>query len=122
MSDTEEKISIQPDFLLVERPNGFEVELEDQRASLARISSICKEASCQKVLIRGTGTTVKLAIADVFQLGQEIAKLGLKIAVVESHDAANDDVEFLELVVQNRGLPLRFFECETSAKEWLGVC
>ena len=43
------------------------------------------------------------------------------MAIVESHDASIDDVKFLETVAQNRGGPLKFFDTEIAAKDWLGV-
>ena len=60
-------------------------------------------------------------MVDIFNLGQEIANLGLRIAVVESHNASNKDVKFLETVVKNRGGPIQFFDNEQDAKDWLGI-
>ena len=85
------------------------------------ISVACKEAGVRKVLILGPRTKVKLSVTDIFTCGQEIAKLGLMIAVVELHDASDKDVTFFENVVRNRGIPLQFFDNQQDAKDWLGV-
>jgi hypothetical protein len=45
----------------------------------------------------------------------------LPIAMAESHDASDEDVSFLENVVANRGEPIRFFDTEREAKDWLGI-
>jgi len=86
---------------------------------LMDISAFCKEADCQNVLIRGPQTSVKLSPLDIHELGKEIAKLNLRIAVAESHDASDEDVKFLEDVVWNRGRPIKFFNSELEAKYWL---
>ena len=121
MGTSEYKISIQPGYLLVERPQGYEVVWGEQPARLMEISAACKEAGCRKVLILGPRTKVRLSVSDIFDLGKEIAKLGLRIAVVELHDASNEDVEFLEHVAMNRGGPIQFFGNEQDAKVWLGI-
>jgi len=95
-------ISIRPGYVLVERPEDYEVVLSEQPAELLKISECCKESGCRKVLILGPRTNVRLSVADIYDLGESIAKLGLKIAVVESHNASDSDVEFLENVVSNR--------------------
>jgi len=121
MSALEYKLTIQRDYLLVERPHDYEVVISEQSERLREISAACKDADCRKVLIIGPKTTVKLSVTELFNLGHEIARLGLQIAVVELHDASNADVKFLENVVQNRGNPIQFFDNTQDAKEWLGV-
>lgn len=69
----------------------------------------------------GVQTKVQLSTMEIFDLGKKVSQLGLKIAIVESHDAPKVDVEFFEQVVTNRGGPMRFFECVDEAKTWLGV-
>ena len=121
MGKSEYQISIQPDCVLVERAQDYEVVLSEQPAMLMAISESCKKAGCRKVLILGPRTKVRLSLQDVFDLGQEIAKLGLRIAVVESHDAPEEKVKFLENVVTNRGDLIQFFDSEQHAKDWLGI-
>jgi len=115
------KISIQPKYVLVERPLDYEVVLGEMPAMLAELSAVCKEAGCQKVLILGSKTHVSLETMDIYDLGDQIATTRLQIAIVESHDASDDDENFLETVVFNRGGPLQFFIDEEEARNWLEV-
>jgi len=121
MGESTYRRPVQPGYVLVERSKNHEVVLKDQPAMLMQLSDACREAGCQRVLIRGSGTTVKLSNIDIFELGEQIAKLGLRIAVVEEHDASPEHVEFLETVAANRGGAIQFFANEPDAKEWLGV-
>ena len=119
MGNSGYNISIQSNYVLVERPQDYEVTLNEQPAMLMELSSVCKEADCRNALILGSGTKVKLSTFDILDLGQQIAKLDLRIAIVESHDASNEDVNFLENTVWNRGGYIRFFDSEIEAKYWL---
>lgn len=119
MGDSDYKISIQPGYVLVERPQDYEVTLNEQPAMLMELAAFCKKAGCREVLIRGPKTTVNLSPLEIHELGIEIAKLDLRIAVAESHDASDEDVRFLENVVWNRGRPIKFFDSEFEAKYWL---
>ncbi len=121
MGTSKQRISLQSGYLLVERPQDYEVVWSEQPARLMEMSAACKEAGCRKVLILGPRTKVRLSVSDIFDLGKEIAKLGLRIAVVELHDASNEDVELLENVAMNRGGPIQFFDNEQDAKDWLGI-
>ena len=121
MNVEDSKFSVQPEYLVVQRPPNYVVNLRDQAAELEGISAACKAADRRKVLILGSDTGVRLSFTDIYDLGEEIARLGLRIAVVEDHDASDEDVDFLETVALNRGGSLRFFNAERDAKDWLGV-
>lgn len=121
MDNLNHKISSQPGYVLVERAEDYEVILHEQPRQLREMSAFCKTAGCRKVLILGPNTKVRLSGLEVFELGKEIAKTDLQIAVVESHDAPDVDVNFLETVALNRGGLIRFFDTDTEAKSWLGV-
>ena len=112
-------ISIQSNFVLVERSRNYEVTLNEQPAMRTELSSVCKEADCQNALILGPRTKVNLSTFDILDLGKQIAKLGLRIAIAESHDASSEDVKFMEKAVWNRGGYIRFFDSEMEAKYWL---
>ena len=120
LNNPDYKISTERSYILVERSRDYEVVWSEQPAMLQKIADSCKEAGCKKVLVVGPRTRVSLSVTDIFNLGQEIAKLDLKIAVVELHDASNDDVKFLENVAMNRGGPIRFFDNQQEAEAWLG--
>ncbi len=121
MSSANYNISIQSGYVLVERPRDYQVVLDEQPAMLMELSAICKEANCRNVLILGPKTKVSLSTFDILELGSQIADSRLKIAMVEAHDAPNDDVNFLENVAWNRGGLIRFFDSDMEAKEWLGI-
>ncbi len=119
MGNSDYKISIQSGYVLVERPQDYEVNLNEEPAMLMELLSVCKEADCRNALILGPRTKVNLSTFDILDLGQKIAKLDLRIAIVESHDASVEDVKFLENAVWNRGGYIRFFDSEMEAKYWL---
>jgi hypothetical protein len=121
MVNSQSQISIRPGYVLVERPQDYDVVLSTQAAELARISGACKKAGCAKVLVLGPRTRVRLSVTDIFQLGADIADMGLEIAVVEVHNAPKEKVNFLENVTRNRGSPIQFFDDEQEAKDWLGI-
>jgi len=121
LTKSDYEISIRHDYILVERPEDYEVILGEMPAMLAELSAVCKEVGCRKVLILGSKTHVSLETMDIHDLGNLIANTHLQIAIVESHDASDDDENFLETVVFNRGGPLQFFVDEEEAKNWLAV-
>ena len=121
ISNSSYRTSIQPGYVLVERPVGYEVVSSEQPAMLMEISTFCNEAACRKVLIIGPKTKVSLTVADIYSLGAEAANLRLQVALVESHDASKEDVNFLETVMRNRGGSIQFFETEREAKDWLAI-
>lgn len=121
MSNPYYRISFLSDHVLVERPAGYEVDPNRMPAFLTEMSAFCDKVSCRKVLVLGAETKVELSTLDIYDLGEQIANLHLKIAIVETHDASEDDECFLETVAFNRSSPLQFFETEDDAKHWLEV-
>jgi len=121
MSNPNFKISVQEGYVLMERQAGSTVVPGDQPAMQAELLGFCKEANCRNVIITGSDVKVDLSTLDLLELGNEIANSGLRIAVVETHDASADDVSFLENVAWNRGGLIQFFDAEDAALEWLGV-
>ncbi len=121
MPDPEYKISIQSGYVLVENPPDYDVVWIEQPPKLQAMSAACSEAGYNKVLIRGSKENVKLTTGQVFALGVEVAKLNLMVAVVTQHDASKETEKLLENVATNRGLPVRFFDNEQDARDWLGV-
>ena len=107
--------------MLVENPPDYDVVWIEQPPKLQAMSAACSEAGYNKVLIRGSKENVKLTTMQVFALGKEVAKLKLMVAVVTQHDASKEMVKFLENVTKNRSLPVRFFDNEQDARDWLGV-
>ncbi len=114
-------MSIQPGYVLVERPRDYKVESTRLPEMLMELSVFCKAAACRKVLVLGPDTKVKLSESDIVDLGTELAKLNVKIAIVESHDASDEDVKLLENEAGERGGSIRFFDSEPAAKDWLRI-
>ena len=121
MDGSSYKMSIQHDYVLVERPQHYTVVLDEQPAMLTELSAVCKQAGTRNVLILGPKTEVALSKFDILELGGQIANSRLRIAIAEEHDAANEDVELLESVAWNRGGLIKFFDSKTEAEDWLGT-
>lgn len=114
-------MSLQPGYVLVERPLGYEVSLDSHSAEIQRLADFCSDSDRKKVLITGRDTKVNLEPMDLYDLCREVAQHHLQIAMVEIHNASEEDVFFFQNVSNNRGGPLNFFDTEEEAKEWLGV-
>ena len=121
LSNSKYQISIQSGYVLVEDPPDYEVVLSEQSAKLQAISNACSEVGYRKVLIRGTRATSNLTVTDFYEFGNEVARIKMQIAIVTSLNASKADLKFFENVATNRGSPLRFFDDEQDAKDWLGV-
>ena len=119
MAESQYAISTQSGYVLVEDPPDYDVVWTEQPAKLQAISAACAKAGYRKVLIRGSKANVKLTPMEIFNFGEAVAKLGLRIAIVTSHDASIEDERFFEDVATNRGSPVRFFDNERDAKDWL---
>ena len=105
----------------MEREPGSRIVPGEQAAMQAELLAFCKEASIRNVVVTGSDVKVDLSTLDLLELGNEIANSGLRVAVVETHDATEDDVGFLENVAWNRGGVIQFFDSKEEALEWLGV-
>ena len=121
MENLNQTISIQPDYVLVERPPGYEVVVSDQATALLELSTACKKAGCNKVLVLGPRTNMCLSAFDILELGAGIAKLDLQMAIVELHNASEDAVSLLESAARNRGGAVKFFDDVRAAKDWLAI-
>ena len=121
MRNSEQTISIRPDHILVERPPGYEVVLSEQSRDLLELSVANNETGCNKVLVVGPRTKVRLSTFDILELGKRIGKLDIQMAIVEIHDASNNAMSFLKTVAFNRGSKIRFFDNVEDAKGWLEI-
>ncbi len=121
MNTSETSISIQPGYVLVQHPAEYEVISSEMPALFGRVATACETEGCRKVLVAGPETKVRLSVLGIYDLGEELARLGLKIAFSVQHDASIRDIRFFETVASNRGGDIRFFDSEQQAKDWLGV-
>ena len=95
--------------------------LREQSKDLLELSAVSNETGCNKVLVVGPNTKVRLSAFDILELGKRIAKLDIQLAIVEIHDASTDAVSLLKTGVFNRGSKIRFFDNVKDAKDWLEV-
>jgi hypothetical protein len=121
MENLIQTISIHSDYVLVERPPGYEVVQSEQPTALLELSTACNEAGCKKVLVVGPSTKMSLSAFDLLELGQQIAKLGIQMAIADLHDASDDAMSLLETAALNRGGMVKFFDNERDAKDWLEI-
>ena len=119
MAKTAYTIRIESDYIHVERAPGSRVDFQSQPAMIRDILANCKAAGCRKILLTGPKIRVRLSTSDIYDLGREVAKSQIRIAVVEEHDADPEDTIFFETVARNRGGFIKFFADEDSAKRWL---
>jgi len=121
MTDPEYTISIQPGYVLVEDPSNYDLVWSEQPSKLKAIAAVCSEAGTNKVLIQGSKANVKLSVMEIYVLGEEIAKLHLKVAIFTSTDLSKKDKGFFQNVAINRGSYIQFFDNEQDAIDWLDV-
>ena len=114
-------VTVQPDHILVERPPGYEVVAQDLPQAMEALTALCEEAGCDKVLVVGPSTRVNLSAFDLFDLGKAIAKLKIRMAIAELHDATDDATGLLKVAALNRGSKVRFFDNVQDARDWLGI-
>ena len=119
MRNSDQAITIHPDYILVERPPDYEVVLGEQPKALLELSAACNEADCKKVLVVGPRSRISLSAFDIVEVGKEIGKLDIQMAIAELHDASTDAVSLLKTVALNRGSTIRFFDNVKDAKDWL---
>ena len=121
MASLNYKVIIWHDHVVIERPDEYEIDLDDMPAMLNEMSAACQKIGSSKVLMRGQKTKVNLSTSQIYDLGTEIASWNLHIAIVEKHDASNEEVNALKAVVVSNGPPIQFFDTEFEARSWLGV-
>lgn len=121
MENPDQTISIHSDYVLVERPPGYEVVNSEQLSALKKLSTACNNAGSNKVLILGPRTRISLSAFDLLDLGAEIAKRKLQMAIVELSDASEDALSLLESAARNRGGAVKFFDNVGDAKTWLEI-
>ena len=108
-------------YVVLQHEAGYTVALDEQRAVFIELDEACERIGSRKVLVSGPDTHVDLSTFDLFELGQQIAQLGLQVAILENDDASQMARSFLETVTFNRSRPLRFFGTEEEAMAWLEV-
>lgn len=80
-------------YIRAERPAKYSVGPGGESDLLEKLVEECHAARCQNVLVLGSDIRIRLSTMDVLELGAEIADTRLNIAVVETHNAAQEDVD-----------------------------
>jgi hypothetical protein len=120
MSD-QDHIVIERGYVRIEEPSGFEVILEEQKFRLQVVAAACRDANTNKVLINGPATKVSLSAIELLELAEKIAELKLQVALVVNTDISSGLESFFVEMASDRGSPMRFFENEEAAKDWLNI-
>lgn len=94
---------------------------EHELQFLRSLAEICGQSDRNNVLLIGSGPKADLCALDLLELGRAISVSGLNIAAVCNRNIVDEDAEFLQDIVWNRGGAIRFFAEEQPALEWLGV-
>ena len=121
MTDSKYVISIQPGYALVEEPADYEVVWKEQPSKLRELAATCREADTNKVIVKGSTVNVKLSMMEILMLSKEIAKVKLNIAIITKHDLTKEHETLFKDIATNRGSPIRFFDNEPDAKDWLAI-
>jgi len=97
------------------------VTLEVIRELAIRVSGICAEKKCYRVLNDMRTATVKISIPDLYAVPKTMSESGLPRRLMRALVVPSDfdDSEFLENVTRNRGHNLMVFKDIEKAKEWL---
>jgi hypothetical protein len=102
---------------------GFDESPEDVRNYAMGVLSAGLESGVTRVLCDETELEYRLGIFDTYEAGKFLSEnvpAIVKVAIV-CNSVAHPDTRFFEDVVVNRGLSLRFFPDNESAREWLMV-
>ena len=93
MADLRYTISIEAGYIRMTRLPGYKVLGSDMAALLDNLSSACDAAGAKRVLITGADPDVQLRTEEVLELGEAIARLELRIALVERNIQQEEDAE-----------------------------
>lgn len=108
-------------YVFVSRPVGYVMDSESVKVSTAQITSACRDAGVNGVLIFGPRTYVRATEAELTGIVETYAKVGLRIAIVESHNAKPETTSFFRQAAKSRGVPVRFFDKIRDATDWLSA-
>lgn len=115
------RFNVEECYVRVYRSGGGRCSPEHELQFLRSLTEICNESSRHNVLLVGSGPKADLSALDLLELGRAISESGLNIAAVCNQNIVEEDAEFLQDIVWNRGGAIRFFIDEQAALEWLGV-
>lgn len=117
------KLKVHGNYIHIIQPPGFAITIESMEETWITAGRICKENSCNKVLIEAFKPERYLDTMSAFDAGRILAEnmFGSTVAICY-HDYEYDDLSiFFKTVAQNRGVPVEFFSDVKEAFLWLGV-
>jgi len=65
MTGSQHQLSTEPGYVLVRRPDNYEVDWSELPAFFAELSTYCEEAGCRNVILVGSNTNVKLSTMGI---------------------------------------------------------
>lgn len=72
------------------------------------------------LILNLTGALSPMDAFDIVAISEEVGwKRNFKVAMVERNAAALEDTHFTEIVAGNRAYPVRVFDNEDDARDWL---
>ena len=115
------RFTVEDGYVRVYRSSSGVCSPEHELQFLRSLGDICVQSERNNVLLIGSGPQADLSALDLLELGRAISESGLNIAAVCNRNIVNEDAEFLQDIVWNRGGAIRFFDDEQPALEWLGI-
>lgn len=117
------EVDFRGDHIRIEHGSGFEITAEGMGAFWERLGEICRQYACDRVLATGPAPTRKLDTVGAFRSGVKAAEVYPNLWLALCFDGYKPD-EMSELFVtaaRNRGVRVKFFSSEETARRWLGV-
>jgi len=114
MKDDQQLLDLREDGIVVANWCHAQPDKSELKSYWTSIASTCAQNNTTKVLVCGDRTMCKLGTTSAYDIGEYISKLsviGLRIAVFAT--APQEPQNFLETVLHNRGVSLRFFPRRT---------
>ena len=108
---------------MVELVYQGDVDLNETIASRADVARIANENSLTRAFIDFKNCSFSLSASDLYRFGNSFDKVGMPTNIIISGVVNSGDKKgrFLENVVKNRFMKIKFFETRRDAAEWLGV-
>lgn len=111
------------DGVLYVTASGFDESLEDTQKYSYAVIQASKQTGVKKVLCDERQLDYQLSTIDLYVLAEfivEHAPVMAKVALV-SNERYKSDIQFWEIVSQNRGLVVKVFFDLEEAKAWIKV-
>ena len=107
--------------MYVTHPVGFEITPESMADAWQQIHAACREHKCNRVLVEAVVPTREMTRVDAYRVGSMATSgpLGLRVALCFYGYKPDNVSEMFQLVTENRGAVIAFFENKEKALRWL---